>query len=128
VGLFKKKREEDPVDLDARSPETGLKYKDLLVLGQLMQAGADLTQPRHVLHYLYFGSHEAATAASAEAVQHGFEAEVREPLPIQPDQWSLVCQRHGVVVDPTTVRDHDDLFEALAQRHGGDYDGWEASV
>jgi hypothetical protein len=126
--LFRRKREEEPLDLDERSPVTGLRHKDLLVLHQLMQAGADLKEPRHTVHYLYFGSVEAATAASQEAEGHGFEAEVREPLPEYPGQWSLVCGRHGVVVAPDTVRDHGDLFDALAVRHGGEYDGWEASV
>jgi hypothetical protein len=128
MALFRRKREEQPLDLDERSPTTGLKHKDLLVLHQLMQAGADLKQPRHTVHYLYFASPEAATAASHEAEARGFEVEVRDPLPAYPGQWSLVCGQHGVVVDPPTVRDHGDLFDALAERHGGEYDGWEASV
>lgn len=33
--LFKRKKKDDePVDMEARSPETGLKYKDLALLGQ----------------------------------------------------------------------------------------------
>jgi len=126
--LFRRKRAAEPLDLDERSPTTGLKHKDLLVLHQLMQAGAELTQPRHTVHYLYFADPEAATAASREAEGNGFEVEVREPLPDHPGQWSLVCGRHGVVVHPDTVRDHGDLFDSLAERHGGEYDGWEASV
>jgi hypothetical protein len=128
MGFFRRKRDEQPLDLDERSPTTGLKHKDLLVLHQLMQAGADLKQPRHTVHYLYFTSPDAATAASHEAEARGFEVEVRDPLPDYPGQWSLVCGQHGVVVDPPTVRDHGDLFDALAERHGGEYDGWEASV
>jgi hypothetical protein len=128
MGFFRRKRDEQPLDLDERSPTTGLKHKDLLVLHQLMQAGADLKQPRHTVHYLYFTSPDAATAASHEAEARGFEVEVRDPLPDYPGQWSLVCGQHGVVVDPPTVRDHGDLFDALAERHCGEYDGWEASV
>jgi hypothetical protein len=84
MALFRRKREEKPLDLDERSPTTGLKHKDLLVLHQLMQAGADLKQPRHTVHYLYFASPEAATAASHEAEARGFEVEVRDPLPAYP--------------------------------------------
>ena len=40
--------------MEARSPELGVKYKDLLLMGQLLQQGADLHQPRHALYYLYF--------------------------------------------------------------------------
>ena len=52
MNLFSRKKKEDdePVDLNDRSPQLGIKYKDLLVLGNLMQQGADLTQPRHVLY------------------------------------------------------------------------------
>jgi hypothetical protein len=131
MGLFRRKRgaeADEPVDLDARSPQTGLKYKDLLVLGQLMQAGADLTQPRHVLHFLYFTDQTAAVAASEEAGVRGFETDVREPSPPEIEEWSLVCEQHGVVLDPPTVRDQGDFFDDLAERHGGAYDGWEASV
>jgi hypothetical protein len=59
VRLFRR-REEEPADPNERSPELGLKFKDLAVLGQLIDAGAD--------------------------------------------------------------------FEALARRHGAEYDGWEASL
>ena len=53
MNLFKRqKKAEEPVDMEARSPQTGLKYKDLALLGQMMAGGADLTQPRHVLYYL----------------------------------------------------------------------------
>lgn len=62
------------------------------------------------------------------ARDRGFHAEVRDPLPEYPDQWSLVCEAHSVVLDPPTVRDNDNSFEALAQRHSAEYDGWEASV
>jgi hypothetical protein len=32
------------------------------------------------------------------------------------------------VLTPDFVRDSTDFFEALAARHAGEYDGWEASV
>ena len=53
---------------------------------------------------------------------------MRDPLPNLPGQWALVCERHGVVLDIATVRDHSDYFESLAERLRGEYDGWEASV
>jgi hypothetical protein len=128
MGVFRRKRQEGLLDPNDRSPKTGLKYKDLAVLGGLVEAGANLTEPRHVLHYLYFKSREAANAAAADGRDRGFEAAVREPLPDYPDQWCLVAERHGVVVDVMTVRDHGDFFDGLAERHAGEYDGWEASV
>ena len=128
MALFRRKQAGPSFDPDERSPELGLKHKDLLVLGQLMGMGADLKQPRHAVYYLYFASREAADAAAEPARARGFAAEVREPLPEYPGQWCVVCDVHGVVLDPPTVRDHDDFFESLAQTHSGEFDGWEASV
>ena len=125
---FFRRRKKDEVDLESRSPQLGLKYKDLLVLEQLVKAGADVTQPRHVLHYLYLPDRDGAEGAAREAEARGFEVTVREAPPQFPDQWTLVCENHDVVLELETVRDTTDYFEALAESHGGDYDGWEASV
>ena len=128
MGLFTRFRHKRPVDLDQRSPQTGLKYKDLLVLEQLVKAGADVHAPRHVLYYLYFTDVETAVAAASEATGRGFDTDVREPVPEAPDRWALICERHDYVLDLDTVRMNTDEFEELAARHGGDYDGWEASL
>ena len=117
-----------PVDMDARSPETGLRYKDILLLGQMIQQGADLSVPRHALYYLYFPTREGAEAGAEEARPAGYECEVREPLPEYPGQWSLVCERADAVLDIPGVRRADDLFQGIADRHGADFDGWEASM
>ena len=127
--LFSRKRDDDdePVDPNERSPELGIKFKDLAVLGQLMKAGADLTQPRHVVFYSYAPSEEVAHALKADIEEGEYTAEVRDPLPQQPDQWSVVAETH-TVTSPDFVRDADNFFQELADRHGADYDGWEASV
>ena len=128
MGLLSRWRDRQPVDLEERAPQTGIKYKDILVLDQLVKAGADLTAPRHVVYYLYFPDREAATAAATEAGELGFDIDLREPIPAYPDNWALVCERHDYTLDLDLVRLNTDAFEALAARHGGDYDGWEASV
>jgi regulator of RNase E activity RraB len=126
--LFKRKRTTEPVDPDDRSPETGVKYKDLAVVAKLVDAGADMSQPRHVVHYVYFDNRDDATTAVAEARRSAFEVVVREPQPPSQPQWALVCERHGVILDAPTIRHSRDFFESLASRCRGDYDGWEASV
>jgi hypothetical protein len=127
--LFRRKKVEDePVDLEARSPDTGLKYKDIALLGQLMQQGADLTKPRHALYYLYFGSPEAAEAGAEVARGAGYSCTVRDPLPAYPGQWSLVCERHDAILDIDGVRSADDLFQGIADRVSAEFDGWEAGV
>jgi hypothetical protein len=54
VALFRRKRKHEPADPDERSPESGVRYKDLAVVGELLEHGADLTEPRHALYFLYF--------------------------------------------------------------------------
>jgi hypothetical protein len=125
--LFRKARDDQPVDMNERSPQLGLRYKDLAILNQLMQAGADLTQPRHVIYYSYASSDRVARVMSQEAESRGFSAAVREPRPESPGQWALVCETHAVT-SPDFVREADDFFEDLAQRHDAEYDGWEAGL
>jgi hypothetical protein len=127
--LFKRKKKDDqPVDPEARSPQLGIKNKDVVLLGQLMQQGANLSLPRHALYYLYFSSRTAAEAGAAEGRTAGYTCEVRDPLPQYPDQWSLVCERPDAVLDPNGVNAADDLFQGIADRLGGDFDGWEAAA
>jgi len=127
--LFRRnKKDEAPADLNERSPVLGIKNKDLLVLGQLMQQGAELTKPRHALYYLYFASAGAATAAADEARAAGYQCTVRDPSPTQPDQWPLVCERPDALLDPPGVIAADNLFQGIADRMGGEFDGWEAAA
>jgi hypothetical protein len=129
VFLFRRKKKDDePVDLNARSPETGLKYKDIALLGEMMKGGADLSVPRHALYYLYFGSREAAEAGAVPAQAAGYACNVRDPLPGYPGQWSLVCERPDAVLDIDGVRGADDLFQGIADQHDGEFDGWEAAM
>ena len=130
-GLFDRlrgKSDDEPVDMNAISPESGLKYKDIALLGQMMQQGADLSQPRHALYYLYLGSPEAAEAAAVEGRGAGYSCAVRDPFPQYPGQWSVVCERPDAVLDIEGVRRADDLFQGIADRLLGEFDGWEAAV
>jgi hypothetical protein len=127
VGLFRRKRDDEPVDPNDRSPQLGLKYKDLMVLDQLMKNGADLTESRHVIYYSYAPSQDVAQAMGREAKEAGWAPDLREPLPDFPEQWGVVGERHAVT-SPDFVREADDFFQSLADRHGAEYDGWEASA
>jgi hypothetical protein len=71
VRLFGRKRGDEPVDMNERSPQLGLKYKDLAVLDQLMKSGADLTASRHVIYYSYAPSEEVARTMASAAKEAG---------------------------------------------------------
>jgi hypothetical protein len=124
--LFRR-RDDEAVDPDERSPQLGLKYKDLAVIGHLMDAGADLSESRHFVFYSYASSDEVGQEMRREAELRGFQTEVRQPLPEFAGQWAVVSETTAVA-SPDFVRDAVDFFEELAQRHGAEYDGWEASV
>jgi hypothetical protein len=97
-----KQGHDEPVDPEARSPQLGLKHKDLAVMAQLVDHGANFDEPRHVIHFLYFDSKDAAAAAAAGLAPQGWTAEVRDPLPDYPEQWSLVREQHDVVLHRTS--------------------------
>lgn len=126
--LRRKKKDDEPVDPEERSPQLGVKYKDLLTLQQLVQHGADLNEPRHVLYFLYFPQEQDARTCAGRATQSGWQAEVREPLPDHPDSWTVVCEQQDAVTTPEFIRDATDFFEGLAGELGGECDGWEAST
>ena len=127
--LFRRKKKDDePVDMNERSPQTGLKYKDIVILGEMVKQGADLTKPRHALYYLYFDDPEKVSSAADEGRAAGYKCELREPLPAYPGQWSVVCERPDALLDIDGVRAADDLFQGIADRLGGEFDGWEAAV
>jgi hypothetical protein len=127
VRLFRR-RNEQPVNPEERSPRLGVKIKDLVVMNRLMQAGADLSKSRHVIHFFYSRSAESAqTLADSAREQPGWEVKVGEPLPEYPGRWSVVCETHAVV-SAEFVRNTGDLFDSLAARHQAEYDGWEAAV
>ena len=131
--LFKRKKPDDepivePIDMEARSPETGLKWKDIAILGQMVKQGANLKEPRHAVYYLYFGSRENALEAVAGGGAAGYTCEVRDPLPAHPGQWSVVCERPDAVLDVAGARRADDLFQEIADRLTGEFDGWEAAL
>jgi Regulator of ribonuclease activity B len=125
--LFRRKSR-DEIDMEARSPELGIKYKDVSLLELMVEQGADLTQPRHALYFLYFNSADVAHAAADDGRAAGYTCEVRDPVPQRPGQWSVVCERPDALLDPAGVRAADDLFQGIADRHSGEFDGWEAAV
>ena len=54
--------------------------------------------------------------------------EIRDPLEAYPGQWSVVCERMDAVLDVPAVRRADYLFQGIADRFKGEFDGWEAAV
>ena len=99
---------------------------DQLVLRQLTARGADLTKPRHVIHYLYFAKEADARAAAGEIEQAEWETTVGPPDE-KLAEWSLRAEGYRVI-GAATVGAFRAWFEQIAAEHYGEYDGWEASA
>ena len=99
---------------------------DQLVLRQLASRGADLTKPRHVIHYLYFAG-EADARSTAEAIEGSdWEATVSPPDGTIAE-WSVRAEGYRVI-EAATVGAFRAWFEQIAEESLGEYDGWEAAA
>jgi hypothetical protein len=99
---------------------------DALALRQLSGRGADLTKPRHVIHFLYFAD-EADARSAADAIAEGsWTTEVTAPTESLAE-WCVKADAHRIV-GPDTVAAFRTWFERVAAEHHGEYDGWEASA
>jgi hypothetical protein len=103
---------------------------DRLVIAELGRAGADLSRPREVVHYLYLPSEDAAKHVRETLDGEGYSAEVRPSADADrgvPSAW-LVLARVEAIVDEDMIDRARQRFELLAAEHHGVYDGWEAAV
>jgi hypothetical protein len=107
------------------APETP-QETDQLVLRQLTARGADLTKPRHVIHYLYFEDEGDARGAAETIEQAEWEVTVNPPGE-NIAEWSLRTEGYRIV-GAATVEAFRAWFEQIALDHVGEYDGWEASA
>lgn len=100
---------------------------DRSVLEVLVANGARLDQPRHVLHYVYVRDEGVASVAAGELGTGAWETEVRPPAEGS-SGWLVLSQRRGHVLTPNAIVADRATFEAVARKHDGEYDGWEASA
>jgi hypothetical protein len=98
---------------------------DRLALRQLAGRGADLSKPRHVIHYLYFPTERQAQDA-AQAIGDAWQAQV-EPPTEEIDQWCVRADGTRTI-GPEIVSGFRTWFVRIADEHGGEYDGWEAAA
>jgi Regulator of ribonuclease activity B len=95
-------------------------------IAQFAAAGADLSAPHTVGHYIYVPNRESAHSIANELTQRGFRIEER--LGADNVNW-LVLAIHEVIVSEALMISTRRAMEALiAKFGGGEYDGWEAEV
>jgi hypothetical protein len=98
---------------------------DRLALRQLAGRGADLSKPRHVIHFLYFPS-EAEARAVIETIGDAWKTELEAPTE-SIGQWCVKADGNRTVSYETAAAFRS-WFDDIARRHGGEYDGWEAAA
>jgi len=99
---------------------------DTLAIRQLAGRGADLAQPRHVIHFLYFSDEPDAHRAADAIERAGYEATVDAPSDTIPE-WTVRAEGNRVV-GAATVGAFRAWFEQMATEFRGEYDGWEAAA
>ena len=103
-----------------------IKNRDLLEV--LTEQGDTLTLPREVQHWIYFPSEESRTLFGHEASNVGFKIGHECQSDVQGD-WAF-----GLTVFRTQPIEQERIDETvlellrLAERFGGEYDGWESPV
>jgi regulator of RNase E activity RraB len=98
---------------------------DRQVIEALRQAGADLSQPRDVRHYLYVPNEKIATLLGPRIEQIGFTVDTRPEA--EGSRW-LILISGTAMVTAEEIASFRKTFEALAEKAGGEYDGWEAAA
>ena len=98
---------------------------DALALRHLEKRGADLSQPRHVIHFLLFASEGGARAAAAQVADGSWTAHVEAPT--THEKWVVRIDGQRIV-GRETIAAFRSQFERIAAAHDGEYDGWEAAA
>lgn len=99
--------------------------EDRQLVDALESCGADLNQPRHVLHYVECRTETMAIRMS----ELGADWDVSISPPTEDDDtWFVVFERSDRVLTATNILSDRHLFEMMASVHRSTYEGWEASV
>jgi len=98
---------------------------DVSIIEQLREHGANLSEPRHVRAFVFFQTQPHAEHAIADLASAGFRGSLGSNE--AQDSW-LATVEVEMVVNAEAIADLSRALEAVADRHHGDYDGWEASA
>jgi regulator of RNase E activity RraB len=112
-------------EFEALSEGGPVDERDLEILETLEEHGADLSEPREIRVNLYFPTEEAAEAAGEELTEVGYEVAAFEAAG-EEEPWAIRAAR-DLQIDRDNVTGFRRRFDELAERHGGEFDGWEAS-
>ncbi|MBV8223166.1 MAG: ribonuclease E inhibitor RraB, partial [Candidatus Eremiobacteraeota bacterium] len=101
---------------------------DLATLDGMRHAGADLSKPTEISHYLYFPTKDLADQAAVDLRSQGYKVTVDTPAMVRPNEAWLAQATQTVVPSIDYLHKTRVELTALAAKLGGTYDGWEAAV
>jgi hypothetical protein len=111
-----------PVSDDRQRPGNAPTDRDAI---EELRRTSNTEEPHLVAHYLYFQRKDAAARTAVELRARGFRIEER--LGADGVNW-LVLARHDAIPTEKAIASVRKTLEQLAERLGGEYDGWEAEV
>jgi regulator of RNase E activity RraB len=101
---------------------------DLRIIEQIARDGADMSQPREVVHFFFMPTAEAAHRATDSLLMEGYRIEVAKTADSDRNTvnpW-MALVRNEAIVSIDAVDSFYERFTALARSFGGQYSGWEA--
>jgi Regulator of ribonuclease activity B len=99
---------------------------DVEILEALEEHGADLSEPYEVRVNLSFPSEAEAEAATTELEDAGYDVVAFEAAG-EEEPWAIRATRE-LSIGRDNVAGFRSRFADLAERHGGEFDSWEAAA
>ncbi len=96
------------------------------MLELLSKLGSDVNKLHEVSFWMYFKLEDRAYKAAAELSKQGFTVDVSPPHDGH-DKWLCLAFTHIVPRFPTLEK-YRKRLTTLAERHEGEFDGWEIEV
>ncbi len=93
--------------------------RDEVVIARLRELGADLSEPREVEFFLQLPAAVSASAAADELSEYDAELLGRN----EDGTWGVRAAK-TMTVDEDSIGRERERLNAIAQRHGGVFDGW----
>jgi hypothetical protein len=113
------------IDLTDRSPRSGLLWKDLMVVSEIIDSGADLSKPWPLRYLVRFDTKKVADRAASRGRRAGYTVTLVRQEPGATHRWLATYERE-VLLDLPVVIEADDFFKDLVGELGGQFDGIDA--
>lgn len=108
------------------SAQTIAEQQDARVIENLVAAGSDISKLHDIDFFMFLPSKSKARAAAAQIEQLGYVIASIERSPAK-SQWEVhATRRMAPQLEAMTATTR--ALEAVASKHGGDYDGWGTAV